>query len=128
MQMMMANMNINEINKINEEKIKKNAKQEEIKNYYSSKNYEIDFWRINGQNDNFREIIKSLSEFINNLKKCIKNNTKILDQYSEDSLNIESYTNLIKLSSSIEDIYEDTLKNFESISKEINKIYKKSFI
>ncbi len=124
----MTNMNINEINKINEEKIKKDAKQEEIKNYNSSKNYEIDFRRINGQNDNFREIIKSLSEFINNLKKCIKNNTKILDKYSEDSLNIESYTNLLKLSGSIEDIYEDTLKNFESISKEINKIYKKSFI
>jgi hypothetical protein len=120
---MMMEQNMND-NQINNEKTAAQLKEEEIKHYNSSKNYEIDFTRINHQKDNFTIITKKLSKFIKKLEECVKHNTKIVNEYSSEPLKDENYTNLLKLSCSIEDIYENTLRDFTSISKEIYNIYK----
>jgi Leucine-rich repeat (LRR) protein len=120
---MMMEQNMND-NQINNEKTATQLKEEGIKHYNSSKNYEIDFTRINHQKDNFTIITKKLSKFIKKLEECVKHNTKIVNEYSSEPLKDENYTNLLKLSCSIEDIYENTLRDFTSISKEIYNIYK----
>ena len=63
-------------------------------------------------------------KFIKNLEKCINYNNKIIKNYSEDCDKNENYKNLLKLSSSIEDIYEEKIKEFDLIKNEIKNIYK----
>ena len=62
--------------------------------------------------------------YINNLEKCIEFNKKILEDYLKNPYKEENYTNLLKLSCSIEDIYEDKFKNFELCDNEIKNINK----
>ena len=112
-------------NMIDDEKQKK--EQEKINNindYYNSKKYEIDFKRIEYQNKIFQEIKKKLMYFINNLEKLMEVNKKILDTYLEKPYIDINYTNLITLSCSIEDQYEDILQKILTCFNEIKNIIK----
>ena len=133
MRMQLMMMNMNNMNKgmqmtlnniISEEEKKEEEKKKTIKNYYNSNLYKIDFKRIEDQNKNFKEIIDKLMTYKKELEDCINYNNKIINNYSEDSDKNDNYTNLLKLSSSIEDIYEEKIKEFYLCKNEINNIFK----
>ena len=104
----------------------KEAEIQKIKNYFYSKLYEIDFKRIKNQIKSFKKMKDKLMNHIQTLEKCIKYNDSIMHDYLEDPNNKINYQNLLKLGSSIEDIYENNLKEFELCKNEIRIIYKQS--
>ena len=108
------------------EEDKQRKKIEEIKNYFDSKLYEIDFRRIKGQNESFKQLKKKLMNLTNQykiLEECIQHNNKIMNDYLREPNDKINYNTLLQLSSTIEDIYEDKLKEFELCVNEIKKIY-----
>lgn len=119
MMLMMMEMNCKKWRKEEEKR-----KEEERKKYFEDKIYEIDFKRIKQQNKNFNEINNKLKKYIKNLEECIEYNNKIMNDYSQFSYDIDNFTNLLKLSCSIVDIYEDKLKEFKNNINEIGNIYK----
>lgn len=58
------------------------------------------------------------------MEECIEYNNKIMNDYSQFSYDIDNFTNLLKLSCSIVDIYEDKLKEFKDNNNDIGNIYK----
>jgi hypothetical protein len=67
-----------------------------------------------------------LMNHIQTLEKCIKYNDRIMHDYLENPDNKINCQNLLKLGSSIKDIYENNLKEFELCKNEIRIIYKQS--
>ena len=126
MQNMMMNMEMNKMNntEVDKGELEFQEKEKKRKSYYSSKIYEIDFKRIKRQNEDFKLITKRLLKYIKNLEECIKNNNKIMDDYIENPFKIKNYTNLLELSCSIEDIYEDKIRDFKLDNNEISNIFK----
>ena len=110
--------------KIEEEKRQEKIYQEKIESYYKNNLYEIDFRRIKQQIKDFNDIKNKLEIIIKNLEECINYNNKIINDYSKEPLNKEIYINLINLSSSIEDIYENKSKELKRYIIEMNDIYK----
>ena len=119
-QQMIQQKILEEMNGIKEKEI------ELIKNYFYSKLYEIDFKRIKNQIKSFKKMKDKLMNYIQTLEKSIKYNDIIMHDYLEDPNNKINYQNLLKLSSSIEDIYENNLREFELYKNEIRIIYKQS--
>ena len=103
---------------------KQNKIKKRINNYYISKLYEIDFRRIEAQNEHFKEIINKLMSHIKNLEERIEYNNKIMNKYLEEANNNINYKNLLDLSSTIEDIYDNKLNEFNIIINKIKNIYK----
>ena len=118
-QVQMQDMNLNNDSiKEKQEKIKKN-----IDNYYISKLYEIDFKRIESQNQHFKNIKDKLMNHIRSLELRIEENNKIMSKYLEEANNIMNYKNLLNFSISIEDIYEDKLNELLLCVNEITDLY-----
>ena len=62
--------------------------------------------------------------FVNKLEESIEFNKKTVDNYLKEPYAGENLTNLLKLSSSVEDIYEDKLQELDSLKKEIENFIK----
>ena len=61
---------------------------------------------------------------IKNLEERIEYNNKIMNKYLEEANNNINYKNLLDLSSTIEDIYDNKLNEFNLIINDIKNIYK----
>ena len=120
MQMIDLNNNLNNDKLEEQDNIKK-----EINNYFNSKLYEIDFKRIEAQNEHFKNIKDKLMNHIHSLEKIIEFNNKIMNDYLRDANNITNYKNLLDLSCSVEDIYEDKLNELILCVNEITELYNK---
>ena len=118
---LMMQMELNEEQRRKEEQIKKEEKR---KKYFEDKIYEIDFKRIKQQNKSFNEIKNKLLKHIKDLEESIEYNNKIINDYSKYSYDADNLNNLLKLSCSIVDIYEDKLKEFKNKINDIENIYK----
>ena len=122
--MQMQQIELNNPNPLTEKEKKEQEIQKNINNYYDSKKYEIDFKRIKNQITNFKKIIDILMKYIKHLEECIENNNKIMDNYIGKPYKNKNYINLLNLSSSIEDVYEDKIEELESNNNDIKNIFK----
>ena len=122
--MQIQQMELNNPNPLSEKEKKEQEIQKNINNYYDSKKYEIDFKRIKNQITNFKKIIDILMIYIKHLEECIEKNNKIIDNYIGKPYKNKNYINLLNLSSSIEDIYEDKIKELELYNNDIKNIFK----
>ena len=98
--------------------------EQKRKEEHKNKIIQFDFKRINEQNNNFNEIMNKLKNYIKDLEECIEYNNKITNDYSNNPYDKNNLTNLLKLSCSIVDIYEDKLKEIKNYINDIENIYK----